>query len=228
MISSSNKTHRGHDERSVKPTRLGPEESHGAAAVAKWAWTELDATAGPSNEPRSRGGSSRASDQDEMEAAYRQGVQDGRDAMQETVWHELELANSAAMSAVEQVRRNAEAWTARLQENLVALAVGIARQIIEREIEQDPEIFQDLARAAVAAFPVEEPVQVRLHPDDLDLLVSGGRADASTITVGDRTVPFVSDPEMGRGGCVVEGPVKIVDGRVDRALQRVYRTLTDG
>lgn len=217
--------------RSVLPTALRVRETQGGAAVRKWAWADLDATPGPLTEHRSNGeqGSADVDNRDELEAAYRRGVEDGREALQETVCRELELANSAALSAVDKVRRSSEAWTARLQENLVALAVGIARQIVEREIDQDPEILLELARTAVAAFPVDEPVRIRLHPDDLALLVAGGgSADESTISVGDRTLPWVSDPEMGRGGCLVEGPVKIVDGRLDRALQRVYRKLTDG
>ncbi len=201
------------------------------AVIAEWDWTELDSTPGLLDRNRSsaRQGSAGAYDQDAAEAAYRRGLADGREALQETLGRELELAKSAALSTVDEVHKHSDAWAARLQENLVALAVGIAYQIVEREIEQDPEIFLDLARKAVAAFPVDEPVKIRLNPDDLALLIEGGAgAGESTISVGDRTVPWVSDPEVVRGGCLVEGPVKIVDGRLDKALQRVYRTLTDG
>ncbi len=231
MISSWNKAHPNALGRSVSTTVLGVRETLGGAAVAKWAWAELDVTPGALNQHRSNLGqnSADAGNRDEVEAAYRRGVADGKEALQETVCRELELANSAALSAVETVRRSSETWAARLEENLVALAVGIARQIVEREIVQDPELFVELARTAVAAFPVDQPVRVRLHPDDLALLVAGGgSANASTISVGDRTVPWISDPEMGRGGCLVEGPFKIVDGRLDTVLQRVYRKLTDG
>ena len=231
MISSWNNVHRSHDGRMFSTTALGVPETRGGVAVAKWAWAELDATPGLLSEHRSDRGKSSADvdDRDAVEAAYRRGVEDGREAPRETLCRELELARSAALSAVDRVRRSSETWEARLQENLVALAVGIARQIVEREIDQDPEIFLELARTAVAAFPVDEPVKVRLHPDDLALLIAGGgSADASTISVGDRTVPWVSDREIGRGGCLVEGPTKIVDGRLDSALQRVYERLTNG
>jgi hypothetical protein len=30
------------------------------------------------------------------------------------------------------------------------------------------------------------------------------------------------------GGCIVEGPDRIVDGRLDEALCRIVRSLTDG
>ncbi len=211
--------------------RAGGRVAPKSAAVSKWDWTELDGTPALLNTNRSAGqkGSAAVYDEDGTEAAYRRGVADGREALQATVCRELELAKSAALSAVEEVRKHSEAWAARLQDNLVALAVGIARQIVEREVDEDPEIFLALARKAVAAFPVDQPVKVRLHPDDLALLVEGGaRANESSISIGDRMVPWVSDEETVRGGCLVQGPVKIVDGRLDEALKRVYRTLTNG
>ncbi len=201
------------------------------AAVARWDWTELGGAPGLVDKNRSgtQPGSAGVEGANREEAAYRRGVIAGKEALQETVGRELALAKSAALSAVDEVRKHGEAWTARLQDNLVALAVAIARQIVEREIEQDPEIFLDLARKAIAAFPLTEPVKLRLHPDDLALLITDeANVDESMISVGDRMVPWISDEETVRGGCLVEGPVKIVDGRLDKALQRVYRKLTDG
>ncbi len=232
-MSLSNRV-RSDQTRGPVPATLGTVQATGSAApnsaaVVTWDWTELDGTPSSLDRNRSTGQEGAVHDEDRAEAAYRRGVADGREALQATVGRELELAKSAALSAVDEVRKHSEAWAARLKDNLVALAVGIARQIVEREIDQDPEIFLDLARKAVAAFPVDEPVKVRLHPDDLALLVQGGAsAGESSISVGDRTVPWVSDEEMVRGGCLVEGPIKIVDGRLDKALKRVYRTLTDG
>ena len=199
--------------------------------AVKWEWTELGRTSGGvgGNRSAQRRGSTETSNEDALEAAYRRGVADGKEALKDTVGHEFELAKSAALSAVDAVRQHSEAWAARLQENLVALALAISRQIVEREIDQDPEIFLDLARKATAAFAVDEPVKVRLHPDDLALFMDGeDLGDASLIPVGERTVPWVCDDEMVRGGCLVEGPVKIVDGRLDTALKRVYEKLTNG
>ena len=237
-MSSWNKVHPNHQGRAVLTTPRNVQEAQAGALVAKWDWAELDIEPSrlerqrsePEGEHRPRQEESPAdvASRSELEAAYRRGVNDGKDALRETLGAELELAHNAALSAVDKVGRSAEGWTARLQENLVALAAGIARQIVEREIAQDPEILRELTRRAVAAFPMDEPVKVRLHPDDLALLATGeGRAAASTVSVGDRTVPWISDPAVERGGCLVEGPTKIVDGRLDDALQRVYRKLID-
>jgi len=134
----------------------------------------------------------------------------------------------AAESAVDQIRLSREAWNAVLHDNLVTLATAMARQIVERELRQDPATFQELARKAVAGFPADEPLRIRLHPADLLLLAGDeGDVDPAAVKLGDRFVRWIPDEEIIPGGCIVEGPDRIVDGRVDEALQRIYWTLVD-
>jgi flagellar biosynthesis/type III secretory pathway protein FliH len=40
-------------------------------------------------------------------------------------------------------------------------------------------------------------------------------------------VRWLADARIQPGGCVVEGRERIVDGRVDTALERLYRKLSD-
>ena len=60
----------------------------------------------------------------------------------------------------------------------------------------------------------------RVHGIGLDArLIKGG------ISLVASTIP---DETVSRGGCVVEGPERIVDGRVEGALERIYRTVSHG
>jgi flagellar biosynthesis/type III secretory pathway protein FliH len=36
----------------------------------------------------------------------------------------------------------------------------------------------------------------------------------------------MADPAISAGGCLIEGHERIVDGRVDAALERLYRRLS--
>jgi flagellar biosynthesis/type III secretory pathway protein FliH len=38
-------------------------------------------------------------------------------------------------------------------------------------------------------------------------------------------VRWVADPHIVRGGCLVEGRERIIDGRVDTSLERAYRSI---
>ena len=40
-----------------------------------------------------------------------------------------------------------------------------------------------------------------------------------------RDVRWVADAHIARGGCLVEGRERIIDGRVDTSLERAYRTM---
>jgi flagellar biosynthesis/type III secretory pathway protein FliH len=43
---------------------------------------------------------------------------------------------------------------------------------------------------------------------------------------GTREVRISSDPNVMRGGALIEGRERIVDGRVDTALERVFRAIS--
>lgn len=180
-----------------------------------WAWTELEAG------PLAPGEADRRY-QDEIEQAYRSGFSDGQDAGATRARGELKAVMSATLEALEEVRSNRVEWGARLKEDVTVLAGAMARHIVDRALEEDPEIFAELASKAVACFHVDEPVRIRLHPDDMAQLQESGTAGEFMES---RSVRWIPDEDVVRGGCVVEGPDKIVDGRVDEGLLRLIRTI---
>ena len=56
--------------------------------------------------------------------------------------------------------------------------------------------------------------------------MSSAATAAGTPITGAREASWQADPMVEPGGCVVEGRDRIIDGRVDAALERVYRRLT--
>src|SRR5690606_7902934 len=109
------------------------------------------------------------------------------------------------------------------ESNLKALAVAIAQHLIGRELESGPDIVAEMVRRALSHFPLNQPVRIRINPQDL-ALISATRPDGQgpvPIAPG-REVRWLADPGVERGGCLVEGQDRIVDGRVDLALERAY------
>jgi flagellar assembly protein FliH len=75
---------------------------------------------------------------------------------------------------------------------------------------------------------MDEQLRIRVHPRDLSALTTVTGADGAPIRIAPgREVQWVPDPQLEGGECVVEGRRRIVDGRVDLALERMYRRLTD-
>lgn len=112
-----------------------------------------------------------------------------------------------------------------LEENIAALAVIVARQIVAREVTLDRELVANLVRRALTEFPIDQGVRIRVNPVDLSLLSVTGGADKSSPITGSRDASWFADPRVTRGGCIVEGRERIVDGRVDTALERAYRRM---
>jgi len=68
-------------------------------------------------------------------------------------------------------------------------------------------------------------VRVRVNPNDLSIIEAN--TDKPVIAEGEKAhdVHWIGDPRIASGGCVVEGRERIVDGRVDTALERAYRRI---
>jgi flagellar biosynthesis/type III secretory pathway protein FliH len=65
-----------------------------------------------------------------------------------------------------------------------------------------------------------------VHPVDLSLLTMAAPAAGMPPITGTRDANWMADPRVTRGGCLVEGRDRIIDGRVDSALERAYRRMS--
>ena len=168
-------------------------------------------------------GSQFAIDRAQLEAdAYARGRADGEATA--NLLAETMIASSvqALADAVESVRGHEARWTSNAEENIAALAIVVARHLVQREVEIDPEIVRGLVLRALSQFPMDQVVTVRLNPDDVASCGSTLKPDAAGRM---RDVRWISDAHIQRGGCLVEGRERIIDGRVDTSLERAYRTV---
>lgn len=109
--------------------------------------------------------------------------------------------------------------------DLHGLALAVARKLVQREVTADPALLRELVDRALELVPLEPRLEVRLHPDDLSVLLSGpAAADAESRSP---AIQWLADPAIERGGFVVESPLRIVDGRTDFALRSLYERLED-
>jgi flagellar biosynthesis/type III secretory pathway protein FliH len=218
-------------QRPVKPSSLkatghASVRATPAAQVAGSVWA-LDELAGGD---KGRGGRALPSQVTAEERArlidegYARGLADGeakaRAAAQATV-------NQAVASMRGVAAELSEAGTLApsiLEENIAALAVVVARQIVAKEVTVEKDLVANLVRRALTEFPIDQGVRIRVNPLDLSLLTANSAGDAVGIT-GNRDATWLADPRVSRGGCLIEGRDRIVDGRVDTALERAYRRM---
>lgn len=157
--------------------------------------------------------------------AYSRGYTAGTADTQDQANAQVARVLEALVEATETVVAHEQKWLANVEENLAAMAVTVARHLMQRELEADPSLVTELISRALLQFPNERRITVRLHPDDLAVLqdaVGSGVVDGTA----DREIRWQSDPHIVRGGCLVEGRERVLDGRIDTALERAYRTLS--
>ncbi|WP_310572168.1 FliH/SctL family protein [Gemmatimonas sp.] len=152
-------------------------------------------------------------------AAYSRGRADGERAARAGVDEEIASAMALLSEALNNVQLHESRWVSNAEENIAAIAVMVARHIVQREVNADPSFVRDVVQSAMAQYPLDQEITIRINPEDLNA------CRASIEEAGRREIRWISDASILRGGCLMEGRERIIDGRVDTALERAYRTL---
>lgn len=156
--------------------------------------------------------------------------QEAERALQERIAEAHEEARSLreALAALEaEYRAGAGQWLQALEDNLFAVSIAVARQIIDHEIQADPEWVRERVRAATQLLGSHPGrVEVRLHPDDLTTLRAMEEATGPVFDA--QNVEWVGDASISRGGCTVDGGERLIDGRIEQAMRMLYQKLSHG
>lgn len=210
-----------------------PRAAHRAGADSPppslWSLDELASLRSTSGQPE--GSDDSGSSPREIDLAYARGYEEGRRAGEAAEAARLRTALQALVEGAAVIQEEGAAWLNNVDENVAAVAVSVARQILDREISIDPEAVAALVRRALLEFPIEQALVIRLNPANLGTVAQsvGARPDdrGDGSAFGERTdVQWISDPRIVPGGCVIEGRERVIDGRVDSALERMYRRLS--
>lgn len=164
--------------------------------------------------------------QAELEEAYARGLEDGLAEAQRAMGAQLETALEAVAEASRVLKASQSTWMHSAEEHINALSVAVAQHVINRELRGDVHAVPDLVRRALAHYPLDEAVRIRLNPQDLSIISTAETGPGLRIAPG-RNVQWLADPEILPGGCLIEGRRRVVDGRVDHALERIFRQLSD-
>jgi flagellar assembly protein FliH len=161
-------------------------------------------------------------------AAYEQARSEGRAeglaAAQAEIDARLQTLDAQARifeAAIGALARPLALMDAQVQEQLTELAIGIARQLLRRELKIDPSQVIAVVRETVALLPAAaRDVRVQLHPEDAALLRERLAAPQA-----ESVWTILEDPVMSRGGCRVTADAAQIDARVETRLAAVMSAL---
>ncbi|MET0497565.1 MAG: flagellar assembly protein FliH [Steroidobacteraceae bacterium] len=110
---------------------------------------------------------------------------------------------------------------AQVEQQLLSLALTIARQLVRRELKIDPSQVIAIIRETVALLPLAaRDVRVHLHPEDAAVV-----RERLATPAADRAWTIVEDPVMTRGGCRVATETALIDARLETRINTVISTL---
>lgn len=108
-----------------------------------------------------------------------------------------------------------------VEKELVKLAIGLASQIIRREIKTDAGQVIAAVREAINVLPLSsQKVSLYLHPEDAELV-------RSVLTFDEMSSPWtiIEDPLITRGGCKIDTEVSHINATIESRLAAVVATV---
>jgi flagellar assembly protein FliH len=158
--------------------------------------------------------------QEAREEGFRQGELEGRREGAAAVLAEAEHLRQVLDSLVPSV----EGLDRRLEQELVTLAVTVARQLVRRELRTDPGQIVAAVREALAVLPSSDRrVRLHLHPEDARIV-----REALHLSELEQPWKVVEDPTLSRGGAWLETDTSRVDATVESRLNAVIAEMWGG
>ena len=108
-----------------------------------------------------------------------------------------------------------------IAQQVLALACGLARQVVRRELAIDKAALEPVIREALGMLVMDgKRAIIKLHPLDLEVL----RAPLQE-AFPSPTLTWLSDDAVERGGCLVESAGTVIDGSLSKRWERAVANL---
>jgi len=138
--------------------------------------------------------------------------------------HAASLANerSAVVKAVADFRQQREEYFARVESELVQLALAIAGKILHREVQIDHMLLAALARVAVENLQHRSNVIIRVRPEECERW-----RDYFQMHLRGSKVEILEDSQLKARDCVLETELGTADVSIDAQLKEIERGFFD-
>ena len=165
--------------------------------------------------------------------AFERGWNAGRD---EGLAEGLKAGEEATVAKIEEMSRHygdslaeiavlKDALRAQVEEEVVRLAIAVARKVVHREINIDQTVIHALVRVALGRVSGKSAVVVHLNPTDREYMM---RAHEELMREEGREITFESNSTIGRGGCVIQSETGDIDARIEEEFREVESAFFEG
>jgi flagellar assembly protein FliH len=110
---------------------------------------------------------------------------------------------------------------------LIDLSLAMARHIVQRELQTDPELILQFINQLVGEAEQKHNLTLYIHPSDLELLEKYTDLRAAIQAPADQ-IAIKADPRLLRGGCRLESDIQVLDASLDARLALIEERLFRG
>jgi flagellar assembly protein FliH len=160
--------------------------------------------------------------EEKIRSAHQQGVQEGRAAAREELAAQLEAMNVRMSRAIQEMSGMRQRFRHEAEEDVVALALAIARRILHRELTMAPDALLGLVKAALEKIEAREVHRVRIRPEDAPMVKQFLEKMGLP-----QKVEVISDPGLERGAAILDSSRGALDASVETQLEEIGRGLAD-
>ena len=160
-----------------------------------------------------------------IEKGFEQGVEEGKQEGLKKGYEENQslLRQQAAefINLLESLSEPFKILDEAVEKELLDLVIGIASQLVRREIKIDSGQIIAVIREAVNALPIaSQKLTLYMHPEDAELV-------RTSLALDDISSPWniIEEPLITRGGCKVETETSYVDATVENKLAIIIATI---
>jgi flagellar biosynthesis/type III secretory pathway protein FliH len=170
----------------------------------------------PVDPPRPRGL------EEHLRAAYQDGFEAGQAAGRKELADQLEAMRARLARSIEELSGLRPRFRLEAEEDVVALAIAIARRILHRELTVAPEALLGLVKAALEKMEIREVHRVRVSKDDAPMVQQFFENLGLP-----RRVEVLADPSLEHGAAILESNHGILDASVETQLAEIERGFAD-
>ncbi len=157
-----------------------------------------------------------------VEESYRRGFQEAQSAAERQAVAEAQGAGVRLAQAIADLATFRPRLRRETEGELVSLAMAVAKRILRREIQMDPEALLGLIKAGLEKVNRADLLRVRIHPDFSGIVENHLNKNSSGTAV-----TVTADASLERGAAVFETVRGRVDASIDAQLQEIERGFTD-
>lgn len=204
----------------------------GGETVQRWQRPQLQPYSDASAEEQAQSASLQSITEEEInelrEQARQQGYQEGMEEGRKAAWDAAKPEVEARLGQLEAMLQTLNAPLQQIhdavEQELVALAVAIAKQVVRRELKTDPGQVVAVVREALGILPANDSrLRLLMHPDDAVLL-------NSVMAVSEKVerIDVIEDPAVLRGGVRVESDESQIDATVETRIAEIAAVVMGG